>query len=312
MMRSIAVILTLVSAVLNVSDAAPVYQKYTNMCNGMPTIARKHDKTLQWLFKNIGEANIVSSNSPQHEAACWMFRSNKKFTSQRFAMAVIYYATKGAKWDENTDWMTSKHECSWYGVECNTFRKVVNLDLGYIKVDGLVPREIGLLTELRDLDLHGNDLQGVIPHKLLTGLKKLEYLRFQMNGMFGAIHKEFTNMKNLKQLFLYGNYIAGTIPKELAQLKKLEMIDLYANQLSGTIPKELAKLPNLRYLDVHDNNLVGTMPKEICDKKLDMLVADCYGKKPEVKCDCCHVCCEGLPSMICVDQKTGKMVDYPF
>ena len=82
------------------------------------------------------------------------------------------------------------------------FGKVINLDLGYIKVDGLVPREIGLLTDLQDLDLHGNDLQGVIPHKLLMGLKKLEYLRLQMNGMFGAIHKEITHMKHLQLLLI--------------------------------------------------------------------------------------------------------------
>lgn len=219
-LRRYFIALTLL-AFFGVGDAALVYQRYSNMCNGMPAISRKHDKTLQWLFKNIGESNVATSNTPQNEAACWMFRNGKGFTPQRFVMAVIYYATKGARWDVNTDWMTSKHECTWYGVECNAFKKVINLDLGYIKVDGLVPREIGLLSELKDLDLHGNDLQGVIPHKLLTGLKKLEYLRLQMNGMFGAIHKEITNMKNLKHLFLYGNYIAGTIPKDLTKLKKL-------------------------------------------------------------------------------------------
>jgi hypothetical protein len=53
------------------------------------------------------------------------------------------------------------------------------------------------------------------------------------------------------------------------------------------------------------------MPKEICAKKLDTLVADCHGKKPEVKCDCCTICCEGMPSMTCFDQKTGKRVDQP-
>ena len=64
------------------------------------------------------------------------------------------------------------------------------------------------------------------------------------------------------------------------------------------------------YLDLHDNNFVGTMPNELCERKLDMLVADCHGPKPEVKCDCCHVCCQGMPEMICVDQKTGLLVDY--
>lgn len=62
-------------------------------------------------------------------------------------------------------------------------------------------------------------------------------------------------------------------------------------------------------LDLHDNNLVGTMPREICERKLDRLVADCYGKNPEVKCDCCTHCCQGLPKMICVDMKTGKAVE---
>jgi hypothetical protein len=66
------------------------------------------------------------------------------------------------------------------------------------------------------------------------------------------------------------------------------------------------------YLDVHDNNLRGTMPKEICDMKLDELVADCHGRNPEVKCTCCTICCEGLPSMVCVDQKTGRAVDRLF
>jgi hypothetical protein len=62
-------------------------------------------------------------------------------------------------------------------------------------------------------------------------------------------------------------------------------------------------------LDLHDNGLVGTMPKEICDRKLDTLVADCYGRNPEVRCDCCTVCCQSLPGMLCVDNKTGAKVE---
>lgn len=51
------------------------------------------------------------------------------------------------------------------------------------------------------------------------------------------------------------------------------------------------------------------MPKEICDRKLDVLISDCYGRNPEVKCECCTICCEGLPTMFCVDTKTGERVD---
>ncbi|KAL3910891.1 MAG: hypothetical protein SGILL_007506 [Bacillariaceae sp.] len=222
----------------------PIHLSQKNLCLGRPTITRKHEGTLQWLYQNIGETQIVSQTTPQHEAACWMFR-NSKFSPQRYAMAVVYYATAGAKWEVSTNWMTSKHECDWYGVTCNAFRQVIDLSLGYIELEGLIPREIGLLKHLRDIDLHGNDLQGVIPHKLMVGNTKLEYLRMQMNGLFGAIHKEITNLKGLRELYLYGNYIAGTIPKDMQKLKQLEHIDLYANQLSGRIPSELAKLPKL-------------------------------------------------------------------
>ena len=64
----------------------------------------------------------------------------------------------------------------------------------------------------------------------------------------------------------------------------------------------------VEYLDLHDNNLTGRMPKEICDMKLETLIADCHGPMPEVKCDCCTVCCEGLPVLACFDPKTGQQV----
>jgi hypothetical protein len=150
-----------------------------------------------------------------------MLREPKKFTAQRFAGGAFYYGTKGITWDVNTDWMTHKNECTWYGVHCNAFKTVTRLDLGFIKVDGIIPREVGLLTSLKEIDLHSNDLQGVIPHEVMMGMKKLEILRLQMNGFFGAIQQEITNMANLKEIYMFGNYMTGTIPKELASWKNL-------------------------------------------------------------------------------------------
>jgi Leucine-rich repeat (LRR) protein len=139
-------------------------------------------------------------------------------------------------------------------------------------------------------------------------MSSLEYLGLHMNGFFGSLQKEISKMKSLKVLNLFGNYFGGTIPKELADMKHLVMIDLYANQFEGTIPSELGQLKKLRYFDAHDNNLVGSVPKELCKLKLDELIVDCLGPRPEVKCDCCTVCCSGLPEFKCVDQKTGKEI----
>lgn len=105
-----------VSSFVPMSEAAKLYKSNENLCNGNPKITGKHERALQWLFKNIGETQIRAKTTPQHEAACWMFRDDQGWSVQRFAMATIYYATKGAGWDMNTDWVTQKHECSWYGV----------------------------------------------------------------------------------------------------------------------------------------------------------------------------------------------------
>jgi hypothetical protein len=221
MIRLFSLVLLAGACLSSSCDAYMLWEKYQNVCDGHPIIKRKHESTLKWLVNNVGSASLEMKTSPQHEAACWSFRENKKFTPQRFVLGVLYYATVGVKWEINTDWVTSKHECTWYGVTCNYWKTVNALDLGFIKVNGLLPRELGLLKGLKELDLHGNDLQGVIPHKIMAGLGKLQYLKLHMNGMFGSIHREITHMKSLRELHLFGNYMGGSLPTELASLKKL-------------------------------------------------------------------------------------------
>ena len=302
---------------------APVPSSLYKMCGG---IAKKDTKKLSWLYQATGEASLTYSSSPQHHAACWMLKQDRRKPSnpeaflQRYALATLYVtSTQGntTQWDWSTtplkksNWMHRKtHECSWYGVHCDWKKRVIQLDLGFMKLDGILPRELGLLTRVKDIDFHGNDFQGVLPHKMLNALTSLEYLRLHMNGFFGAIHREIQGLVNLKELHLFGNYMGGTIPTELAALSKLQVLDLYANQLSGTVPRQLASLRNLEYLDLHDNNLVGSVPREICDMKLKSLITDCLGPRPEVECSCCTVCCRGLPEFKCIHVETGKEIQY--
>lgn len=313
-----------------------------NLCSdiGKPALqGRKHAKLLSWLLQATSEASLKLKASPQHQAACYAIfqdpmrkktQSNRAAFRQRYALSVFFIATKGLEaWypdvgnpnattsaikDEGANkWLGNTHECTWYGVRCTAnipfmARTVTGLDITFFGVGGMLPRELALLDSLKEIDLHGNDLQGVLPNMAVVNWKKMESLKLHMNGFFGNLLKEMGAMKNLKELILFGNYFAGTIPRELSKMKKLEVIDLYANQLSGRIPSELANLPKLQRLDLHDNNLVGTMPVEICRRNLPVLVADCLGSNPEVRCDCCTVCCRGLPDMICKDVKTGKKV----
>lgn len=239
--------------------------------------------------------------------------SSQQF-AQRYALAVLYYATQGdEKWEIKTDWMSGKHECSWYGVVCGDTpldrHTVVGLDLGFNQLNGLLPRELALLQNIIEVDFHGNDLQGIIPHGIMFAWKKCKILRLHMNGFFGELHSEIGHMVSLEELHLFGNYLGGKLPKELAKLQKLRVIDVYANAFEGIIPSQLGSLKQLKELDVHDNFFIGSMPREICDRKLKFLVADCLeGAYKEIGCTCCTICCEGLPNMKCIDQATGKEV----
>jgi hypothetical protein len=313
-------------------------RELVNLCKGQPPIGRSQEKRLKWLVAASGEPSLLLRTSPQHLAACWILYTDSKVSQgrsealflQRYALAVLHYATTKSNttaWDwpmaaddpkvaasKTGNWMNvATNECKWYGVTCHRFFRrgvIYELALGFLKLDGIIPREVSLLTSLVDLDLHGNDFQGVVPHKLVHHLQQLQYLRLHMNGFFGSIQREITGLAKLKELYLFGNYFGGTIPDELSELKDLQVIDMYANQLEGTIPSSLGRLRKLSSLDLHDNNLVGSVPKEICALKLTELVVDCLGPKPEVACDCCTICCRGLPDFKCVHVKTGLEIVY--
>jgi hypothetical protein len=272
------------------SDIA-ISPEFYDMCNGYRPLPHKGGtkKKLQWLVEASGAKTLLLKSSPQHSAACWVLHRDRKRSSkkqaliQRYTLAVLHFATTHSNttaWDwgmadrydprmpEMTfstkakdqkkmnkphNWLSEKQdECSWYGVTCNWRSHIVQLELGFLKLDGLVPSELSLLAELKELDLHGNDLQGVLPHKILVGLEQLERLKLYMNGFFGSLHHEIVALKSLKELSMFGNYMSSPIPTELGSLRNLEAIDLYANNLSGRIPSELGRLKNLVYLDLHD------------------------------------------------------------
>lgn len=227
----------------------------------------------------------------------------------RYALVTFYVNTKGPGWPRSDQWLSKEDECDWYGVTCSSAvlgpRRVIEIDLSFNKVTGIIPSEISLLTELQTLDLNGNSLQGVVPYQMLSNLKKLTRLHLHMNDLFGSIPTEIGHLTNLKELTVFGNFFLGKVPKEISNLKKLEVLDIYANNLTGTVASEIGKLKNLREVYLNDNEFVGSIPKEICKLKISHLQADCLGPKPEVKCECCTICCKGLPQPMCKDVRPG-------
>jgi hypothetical protein len=113
------------------------------------------------------------SNAPQSRAAEFMAYADSpnhvSVTSprlqQRYALLVLYFSNGGEKWRINPEF----HECDWRFCVCKNSSVVTKLSMGnQLDMTGLLPDEIGLLTNLEHLDLQQNRLEGKVPESLFN------------------------------------------------------------------------------------------------------------------------------------------------
>mmetsp|Transcript_16838 Transcript_16838/g.41020 ORF Transcript_16838/g.41020 Transcript_16838/m.41020 type:complete len:430 (-) Transcript_16838:24-1313(-) len=219
---------------------------------------------------------------------------------ERYAMANLYFSTKGPKWAvNNNNWLSDAPTCAWFSLE-PTLRcpgPVTDLVLKLVGLEGSVPPVLFELTALTKLNLARNQLIGTeIPRAVenlknltfldlantrLTGhyleaiqsMTNLKYLYLSGNSLKGQIPTTFGDkMKNLKVLSLSQNKITGTIPQSIGYMLKLQDLELDNNRLSGTIPATIGNLINLERLSLNTNRLRGTLPDTVVQlKKLQKL-----------------------------------------
>ena len=152
---------------------------------------------------------------------------------------------------------------NWEGITVSgTPERVTRLALDQRGLRGLIPPELGSLTELRVLSLSNNQLSGIIPPQL-GNLSNLEWLYVPQNQLSGPIPPNLGDLSNLKILFLDENQLSGQIPPELGSLSSLEALHLQNNLLDGGIPVELEGLSSLADLKLSDNLFSGSIPSEL-------------------------------------------------
>ena len=179
--------------------------------------------------------------------------------TERESLLDIYESGGGDFWDDNTNWCSNSPVGEWAGVLTDENGFVRGLILQ--SLHGYLSESIGNLKYLEVLCLYG-ELNGIIPRSIdkLVNLKQLTVLGSEIEG---DIDIEWNNLKKLRELVITGHNISGTIPESIGELSNLEILLLNTNRFTGAIPRSICNLKNLQVLDLSSNLLTGTIPDQI-------------------------------------------------
>ncbi|XP_048445529.1 probable LRR receptor-like serine/threonine-protein kinase At1g63430 isoform X2 [Pyrus x bretschneideri] len=126
--------------------------------------------------------------------------------------------------------------CAWSGITCSVARDhVIKINISSSSIRGFLVPDLGQLSLLQELTLHGNRLLGIIP-KELGLLKYLTVLDLGANELTGPIPPELGNLTSVVKINLQSNGLSGRLPPELGNLGHLEVLRLDRNKLQGTVP----------------------------------------------------------------------------
>lgn len=166
------------------------------------------------------------------------------------ALVALYNGMNGPNWEFKHGWLQTD-PCNWYGVVCGPGGHVQSLMLMYNRLSGLLPSQIGNLSELRKLDLSGNELE-MLPIEI-GNLSQLRELYFS-NNKIADLPATINNLSWLTDLHLNGNRL-GSLPMNLNNLIRLKTLYLQENglvMLGGLFDNQL---DDLTVIDLSHNRL---------------------------------------------------------
>jgi hypothetical protein len=157
-----------------------------------------------------GGVALADPSTSQNRALEWLAADPNlaSYTNQtkiqRYALATLYFTTKGESWDNNDYWLSNKTVCDkWYQYDDTTIECTSNGGVSF-------------------LDLRDNNLQGSIPPEISMLFDSLGKFCIETNAV-----KLFHPVVNLglcystEKLWLVDNELEGTIPTEIGELTKL-------------------------------------------------------------------------------------------
>lgn len=279
----------------------PPSQMPSIMPSGQPT-STKFMEIVDFLMPLSGNSLKVQG-SPQYKAAMWMESGDMMPNSrggtglsiddagftQRYIMALFYYAMDGDNWVQKQGWLSEKSECEWFGIDgfsagCGSdgiggcikrsdfegdYNKVCRLSMGRLNnLFGEFPKEMGQLEEMRYVEIQDDWLIGTIPTELGRGWRKLHTFLIGGNVMHGGIPSSFANNEFLGTVFIDRNNFNGTWPTVFDTLKNLEWLDAEGNDFTGTLSPGIGELKSLRIFNINNNSISGNLPDTFDESNL--------------------------------------------
>lgn len=184
----------------------------------MDPIVEEEPVTEDLLFRLLDSASVDNGEalrnrrSPQHAALEWLrtpdgfngVRNDDVFL-QRYALATLYYSTAGEGWTANDGWLSDANACDWFSsggsLLCNNDGMITSIMLSNNGLNGNLPNEIGILSQLQSIMLSGNTrLTGPVPSTL-------------------------RNLGNLQSIYIEGTGLSA-LPPEICELP---LTDFWAN-----------------------------------------------------------------------------------
>lgn len=175
--------------------------------------------------------------------------------SDSLALVALYHATNGVSWTK--PWNLKEQIATWMGVSTESVDgelRVTELLITCRNLDGILPPEIGNLSELTQLDLSYNNLRGEITTEI-GRLSKLKTLNITSNKFDGEIPLSIKDLSLLESINAQNNRFKS-FPVEICQLAKLQEIHLENNEISS-LPGEITEMSSLEYLYLTNNKLTS-------------------------------------------------------
>ncbi|XP_028207641.1 probable leucine-rich repeat receptor-like protein kinase At1g35710 isoform X4 [Glycine soja] len=123
-------------------------------------------------------------------------------------------------------------------------------------------------SNLVELDLSGNLLEGSTSNHFGRVMNSLEHLDLSYNIFKGEDFKSFANICTLHSLYMPANLLSEDLPSILHNLSSgcvkhsLQELDFKSNQITGSLP-DLSVFSSLRSLFLDGNKLSGKIPEGI-------------------------------------------------